>query len=448
MKNNKILKFGLFSNIAIALLFSVNLNAKVPETKEKEKEETKLETLAKFTRVISTVENSYADELTFSEIINKAIAGLMTNLDAHSVFMDAKAYEQTKIQTEGEFGGLGITVGMKDGALTIIAPIEGTPADKAGLKSNDVILRIDGNSTIGITLDEAVSKMRGKPKTPITVTIVRKGEVKPFDVNIIRDIIKVDSVYAKNIEDENILYLRITNFDQKVTKEAAKFINENKDKKGIILDLRNNPGGLLDQAIGLTNLFVDKGVIVSQKGRNEKENLEYKAEQDKKITNLPMAVLINGGSASASEIVSGALQDLKRAILIGEKTFGKGSVQVVLPLDNKEALKMTIARYYLPSGRSIQNSGVEPDLLVYPGKVPAENNDFYIKETDLKQHLETELEKLDDNKSKKSKKMELNEDKNKTSKEDIITKTILYNDIQLKTAVDSIKILNIKKDGK
>lgn len=451
MKKNKFLKLSLFSNIAIGLLFSVNLNAKAPDSNTTEKEKTKLETLAKFTKVISTVEHSYADKLTFSQIIDKAIAGLMANLDAHSVYMDEKAFEQTKIQTEGEFGGLGITVGMKDGALTVIAPIEGTPADKAGLKTNDVILRIDGNSTIGIALDEAVSKMRGKPKTPITVTIFRKGEARPFDVDIIRDIIKVESVYAKDIEDEGILYLRVTNFDQKVTKEASEFIKKSKNKKGIILDLRNNPGGLLDQAIGLTNLFVDSGIIVSQKGRNEEENQEYKADKRKKITDLPMAVLINGGSASASEIVSGALQDLKRAVLIGEKTFGKGSVQVVLPLDEKEALKMTIARYYLPSGRTIQNSGVDPDVVVYPGKVPDKNDDFSIKEVDLKQHLENELEKLDDNDTKVEKKVDNNKtkkDKNEKDKKDkkdqIITKADLYNDIQLKTAVDSIKILNIK----
>ncbi|WP_244079651.1 S41 family peptidase [Campylobacter ureolyticus] len=436
-----------------SVVISTNLNAQTP--KKPEKEETKLESLAKFTRVITTVESSYADELTFSEIINKAISGLMTNLDAHSSFLDEKAFEDTKVQTQGEFGGLGITVGMKDGALTVISPIEGTPADKAGVKSNDVILRIDGNATLGITLEEAVSKMRGKPKTPITITIVRKGEPKPFDIKIIRDIIKVDSVYAKNIEDEDILYLRVTNFDQKVTKESAKFIKEftknNKNAKGIILDLRNNPGGLLDQAIGLTNLFVDKGVIVSQKGRDAKENLEYSAKKDEKITDLPLVVLVNSGSASASEIVSGALQDLKRAVVIGEETFGKGSVQVILPLNEKEALKMTIARYYLPSGRTIQNKGVTPDLEVFYGKVPNDDKAFNIKETDLKQHLENELQKIDDNKTESNKTINLDHNKTDTKekdKEKIITTKDLYDDMQLKTAVDTIKVLNLTKDGK
>lgn len=452
-QRSKILSFGIFSAMVASVVISTNLNAQTP--KKPEKEETKLESLAKFTRVITTVESSYADKLTFSEIINKAISGLMTNLDAHSSFLDEKAFEDTKVQTQGEFGGLGITVGMKDGALTVISPIEGTPADKAGVKSNDVILRIDGNATLGITLEEAVSKMRGKPKTPITITIVRKGEPRPFDINIIRDIIKVDSVYAKNIEDEDILYLRVTNFDQKVTKESAKFIKEfaknNKNAKGIILDLRNNPGGLLDQAIGLTNLFVDKGVIVSQKGRDSKENLEYSAKKDEKITDLPLVVLVNSGSASASEIVSGALQDLKRAVVIGEETFGKGSVQVILPLNEKEALKMTIARYYLPSGRTIQNKGVTPDLEVFYGKVPNDDKAFSIKETDLKQHLENELQKIDDNKTESNKTINLDHNKTNTKekdKEKIITKKDLYDDMQLKTAVDTIKVLNLTKDGK
>ena len=452
-QRSRILSFGIFSAMVASVVISTNLNAQTP--KKPEKEETKLESLAKFTRVITTVESSYADELTFSEIINKAISGLMTNLDAHSSFLDEKAFEDTKVQTQGEFGGLGITVGMKDGALTVISPIEGTPADKAGVKSNDVILRIDGNATLGITLEEAVSKMRGKPKTPITITIVRKGEPKPFDIKIIRDIIKVDSVYAKNIEDEDILYLRVTNFDQKVTKESAKFIKEftkkNKNIKGIILDLRNNPGGLLDQAIGLTNLFVDKGVIVSQKGRDAKENLEYSAKKDEKITDLPLVVLVNSGSASASEIVSGALQDLKRAVVIGEETFGKGSVQVILPLNEKEALKMTIARYYLPSGRTIQNKGVTPDLEVFYGKVPNDDKAFSIKETDLKQHLENELQKIDDNKTESNKTINLDHNKTNTKekdKEKIITKKDLYDDMQLKTAVDTIKVLNLTKDGK
>ncbi|ABS52266.1 S41 family peptidase [Campylobacter hominis] len=397
----------------------------------KDSEKSRLEALAKLTKTMAIVENNYVDELSFSQIVDKAISGLMSNLDAHSSFMDEQAFNDTKIQTEGEFGGLGITVGMKDGALTVIAPIEGTPADKAGLKANDVILRIDNNATFGISIDEAVKKMRGKPKTSINLTIVRKGEMKPFDVKIVRDMIKVESVYAKMIEKDDILYLRVTNFDQHVTNDAKKFIQENAKAKGIILDLRNNPGGLLEQAIGLANLFIGKGTIVSQKGRNKNENISYEADPKKKITNLPLAVLINSGSASASEIVSGALQDTKRGIIIGENSFGKGSVQVILPIEDKEALRLTIAKYYLPSGRTIQAVGVAPDLVVFPGKVPADQNEFSIKEADLKKHLEGELAKIEPVKSDSK-----NDDK-------IITQKQVNDDIQLKTAIDTIKVLNI-----
>ena len=439
MKKEKSIFFTL--GFGLTVLFGVFLTTSFADEKTAKKpdsEKARLEALAKLTKTLSIVENSYVDDLTFSEIIDKTITGLMSNLDAHSSFMDEKAFRDTKVQTDGEFGGLGITIGIKDGALTVISPIEGTPADKKGLKANDVILRIDGNATFGITTDEAVSKMRGKPKTPITLTIVRKGESKPFDVEIVRDIIKVESVYAKMIEDEKILYLRITNFDQHVTADATKFINEHKDAKGIVLDLRNNPGGLLDQAIGVVNLFVDKGVIVSQKGKTKGENKEFNSDPKKKITDLPLVVLVNSGSASASEIVSGSLQDLKRAVVIGEKTFGKGSVQAILPIENKEALRLTIARYYLSSGRTIQAVGVTPDLIVYPGKVPVVDNDgFNIKEADLKKHLEGELAKIEPKK-------EDNKTKEKDNKK-IITKAQINDDIQLKTAIDTVKVLNLKK---
>ncbi len=401
----------------------------------KESTKDKLEAISKLTKTISTIEKYYVDDINFTKIVEKSISGLLSNLDAHSSYLNEKDFKDLEVQTKGEFGGLGISVGMKDGALTIIAPIEGTPADKAKLKSGDIILRIDGNSTIGTTLDEAVNKMRGKEKTPITITILRENSVKPFDVNLTREIIKVESAYAKMVENENILYLRVANFDKNVDKDISKFIKQNKNATGIILDLRNNPGGLLDQAVALTNLFVDEGIIVSQKGKESSENQVFYADKKKKITNLPMVVLVNGGSASASEIVSGSLQDHKRAVIVGENTFGKGSVQVVLPLSKNEAVKLTIARYYLPSGRTIQSVGVKPDLEVFSAKVPIRNNEFSIKEKDLKQHLENELEKIEVKKTKKSK------DKSKN----IISQDIINNDLQLKTAIDTIKILRIKE---
>ncbi len=406
----------------------------------------RLQAIAKFTKVVGTVEKYYVDPLNIEEIIDKAIAGLLSNLDAHSSFLDKTHFKELKIQTEGEFGGLGITVGIRDGALTVIAPIEGTPADKAGLKAGDIILKIDNKSTIDMTLDEAVSLMRGKPGTKITLTIVRKGEPKPLKVEIVRDIIKIDSVYSKHIINEDILYLRVVSFDKKVVSEIKKYIKENeKNTKGIILDLRNNPGGLLDQAVGLVDLFVDKGVIVSQKGRIESENRVYKAKRAGTYKNIPLVVLVNGGSASASEIVSGSLQDHKRAIVVGEKTFGKGSVQVILPIDKEEAIKLTIARYYLPSGRTIQALGVTPDITVHPGELKIHEDEFALKEAELKQHLKNELEKLENKEEKSQNKEEKAKDENKNG---LITEKELNKDAQLKEAADILKALIIIKSDK
>ena len=401
-------------------------------------EQSRFESLSKLTKVIGTVEKYYVDDIKLQEIVDKSLKGLMQELDAHSSYLDKKASKEMNVQTQGEFGGLGITVGMRDGALTVISPIDDTPAFKAGIKPLDIILKIDETSSINMTLDEAVNLMRGKPKTNIVLTIVRKGETKPLEVKIQRDIIKIQSVFAKTIEKEDLLYLRVASFDANVTEDLEKIINENKDKKGFILDLRNNPGGLLSQAIGVVDLFVDKGIIVSQKGRNAEDEEKFEASSSNTRTKLTLVVLVNEGSASASEIVSWSLQDHKRAIVIGEKTFGKGSVQAVLPIDNErtENIKLTIAKYYLPSGRTIQAVGVTPDVIASAGKVTqAEDNAFKIKEADLKKHLEGELEKVSDVK-KEAKTLE-NETKKVINSEDVLE------DNQLNTSIAILKSLII-----
>jgi carboxyl-terminal processing protease len=289
--------------------------------------------------------------------------------------------------------------------------------------------------------------MRGKPKTSLVLTIIRKGEPKPLEIKIVRDIIKIQSVYTKTIEDE-ILYVHVTSFDQKVVEGVQNAMKEHNATKGMILDLRNNPGGLLDQAVGLVDLFVEEGVIVSQKGKLESENLDYSAHKENTDTKTPIVVLVNGGSASASEIVSGALQDFNRTIVVGEKTFGKGSVQVVMPIGADEALKLTVARYYLPSGRTIQAVGVTPDINVPLGTIDLIEDPVLLKESDLKKHLESELSKIDVNATRAANTL-IKVDSNETKVDDtIITESQLYKDLQLKSAVQILKALIITNKGK
>jgi len=441
-KSKKVLALGLISTIITALIIGTNAQAEDGKSSG-DSQKSKLEAYIKFTRILNAIEQQYVDDINTSDLVDKALKGLLSNLDAHSSFMDKKSFKELNVQTSGEFGGLGISVGMRDGVLTVIAPLVGTPADKAGVESGDIILKIDDKATIGMGIDEAVSIMRGKPKTDIVLTIVRKGEPKPLIIKITRDIIKIQSVYAKKI-DNDILYIHVTSFDKKVTKDVKAAIKKYSNRTGIILDLRNNPGGLLDQAVGLTDLFVDDGVIVSQKGRNKIENIEFKAHKKGTYRDIPMVVLVNSGSASASEIVSGALQDMKRAIVVGKKTFGKGSVQVVMPVGDGEALRLTVARYYLPSGRTIQAKGVTPDIIVHPGKVARDNNSsFIIKESELKKHLEDELEKIEMQKDKKSKKEDKKSKKKTKDDKTIITEDQIYNDAQLKSGIDILRALMI-----
>ena len=436
MKYYRFLLAGFGSALIISAVLFSNLFAKGNSN------QSRLDGYSKIRTVISNIENYYVDDISMNEIVNKAISGLLSNLDAHSAYLTPKEYTDLKVQTSGHFDGIGIQISLKNDALTIISPIEGTPGDKAGLKAGDVILKINDQSTLNMTIDDAVNLMRGKKKTSVKLTIIRKGEPKPLVFDIQRDTIEINSTYAKKIEGTDYLYLRVNTFDEKVTKNVESLVKNSK-AKGIILDLRNNPGGLLEQAVGLGNLFIKEGVIVSQKGKIKSNNEEFNANGKAPFSKIPLVVLVNGGSASASEIVAGSLQDHKRAIIVGENTFGKGSVQIVLPLDNSEngdALRLTTARYYLPSGRTIQAVGITPDIVVYPGPVPKDGDDFSIKEADLKKHLQSELEKIDGtaNATQSATKPAPKDSKNKA-----ITAEDIYNDIQLKSAIDALKVLTV-----
>ncbi|AZV46351.1 peptidase S41 [Nautilia sp. PV-1] len=414
--------------LILAALFIVSLFA--------ENQQTRLAAYEKFVKVVNMIEAYYVDDINTTTIINKALKGLLPNLDAHSSYLDKKAYKELKVQTSGEFGGLGVVIGMKNGVLTVISPIDDTPAYKAGIKAGDIILKINNHATIDMTLDEAVNLMRGKPGTKVTLTIVRKGK-KPFEVTITRGIIKIKSVKAKDLQHyPDIEYIRISSFDKNVVPSLKKVLANLKKqgKKGIIIDLRNNPGGLLNQATGTLDLFISHGILVSQKGRVPSENEVYYAHSAGTYKNIPIVVLVNGGTASAAEIVSGGLQDHRRAVIVGEKTFGKGSVQAILPVNKDEALRLTVARYYLPSGRTIQAKGVTPDIIVHPGKVEEENlTEDLIKEANLKAHLKAELNKIDH--------------KKKTKKEDKNIKKI-DGDLQLLTGANILKALIISKGEK
>ncbi len=400
----------------------------------KENQQTRLAAYEKFVKVVNIIEAYYVDEINTTTIINKALKGLLPNLDPHSSYLDKESYKELKVQTTGEFGGLGIVIGIKNGVLTVISPIDDTPAYKAGIKAGDVILMINNKATLDLSLDEDVNLLRGKPGTKVTLTIVRKGQ-KPFKVTIKRAIIKIKSVKVKYIKGyPNIAYIRISSFDKNVVPSLKKILPKLKKEgiKGLIIDLRNNPGGLLSQAVGTLDLFIDKGVLVSQKGRIKSEDQVYYAHSYGTYKNIPIVVLVNGGSASASEIVSGSLQDHKRAIIVGETTFGKGSVQAIIPVNKDEAVRLTIARYYLPSGRTIQARGVTPDIIVHPAIIKPEEEGINIKEVDLKDHLKAVVAKLNHKKTKKiNPKNELNPKK----------------DLQLLTGVNVLKALIIAKEG-
>jgi len=353
-----------------------------------------------FGQIFDRVRSEYVEDITDEELIEKAIDGMLTGLDPHSGYMNEKVWEEMQMDTSGKFGGLGIEITMEEGYIKVISPIEDTPAYEAGVVAGDIIIQIDSTPVFGLTLSEAVDLMRGDKGQPILITISRCG-LEPFELKIIRDIIKIQSVKHEIIND--IGYLRITSFTEQTESGLLKSIEEIKkilnDKQvGFILDLRSNPGGLLSQSIKVSDIFLERGEIVSTRGRKKEDIKRYRAKKGDIINGLPLVIIINGGSASASEIVAGALQDHKRAIIIGTTSFGKGSVQTIIPFKKSNSensitgIRLTTARYYTPSGESIQGKGIKPDIIIKQGTF--KSNEFKrLSEADLKDSLESEGEK-------------------------------------------------------
>ena len=405
----------------------------ITETHAASKNKDTYEYLDLFGQIFDRVRSKYVDEVTDEELIEKAIDGMLTGLDPHSGYMDEEVWKEMQMDTQGKFGGLGIEITMEEGFVKIISPIEDTPAYKAGVLAGDLITRIDDTPVFGLTLSEAVDLMRGNKGDPITITISREGK-EPFEINIIRDIIKIQSVKYEIIN--NVGYLRITSFTEQTESGLIKSIKAikkelNKKQLGFILDVRSNPGGLLTQSVKVSDIFLDRGEIVSTRGRNKNNIIRYRAKKGDLIDGQPLVVLINGGSASASEIVAGALQDHRRAVIVGTKSFGKGSVQTIIPFKKSNSdntttgIRLTTARYYTPSGESIQSKGIEPDIIIEQGVFESKEFDR-LSEADLKDSLDNENKKNDNIKENKT------ENQNRLDK-----------DYQLARAIDLIHGINI-----
>ncbi len=427
---NKVISFFLFC-IIIALSVTGSTASKNKET---------YEYLDLFGQIFDRVRSQYVDNVTDEELIEKAIDGMLTGLDPHSGYMDEEVWEEMQMDTQGKFGGLGIEITMEEGFVKVISPIEDTPAYKAGVLAGDFIIQIDDAPVFGLTLSEAVELMRGEKGDPITITISREG-VEPFEVNIIRDIIKIQSVKYEIFD--NVGYLRITSFTEQTESGLIKYIKKIKEELdnkqiGFVLDLRSNPGGLLKQSVKVSDIFLEQGEIVSTRGRNKEDILRYRAKKGDRINGQPLIVLINGGSASASEIVAGALQDHKRAIIVGTKSFGKGSVQTIIPFkksgNNKSTtgIRLTTARYYTPSGESIQGKGIMPDIIIEQGTFESKEFKRY-SEADLKDSLDNE-----DNENKN--------EENSDTDEETEEKNRLDTDYQLARAVDLIQGIGIYQE--
>lgn len=427
MRKNKLLFISLFAGFLLSV-------ADVNAAKKKEDEATTYELLNLFGEVMERAKLSYVEEITDKKLIESAINGMLTSLDPHSSYLDAESFNYMNEQTKGKFGGLGIEVTMDNGLVKVVSPIDDTPAAKAGIKAGDYITHIDGETVVGMSLNEAVSKLRGKIGTKVKLAI-RRINSKPIDLTIKRQEIKIQSVKS-DIKEDAISYIRISSFtediDKAIIEAVTKAQKQLKNKfLGIVIDVRNNPGGLLDQAVEVSDLFLEKGEIVSTRSRNESDTVKFMATEGDIAKGVPIVVLINEGSASASEILAGALQDHHRAIILGERSFGKGSVQTVIPLRDGlrdfGAMRITTARYYTPSGRSIQAKGIEPDIEVKPAKVEElESYALNLSEAELNNALKNDSEDTNNVKDKKQKKKEDLEDYQLVRALDLVKALALY----------------------
>jgi carboxyl-terminal processing protease len=412
-KNSVILLLGVLLGVLLSIGSSVIADRKIDISpdfsqldKQPEPASLPYQELRAFTEVFGRIKRDYVEPVSDKKLLEDAIRGMLSGLDPHSSYLDMEQYKDLREGTTGQFGGLGIEVTMEDGFVKVVSPIDDTPAQEAGMQAGDIIVRLDKKPVKGMTLGDAVKIMRGAPGTDILLIVLREGEEAPLKVTITRDIIKVKSVKSKMLE-EDFGYVRISSFQsptgEGLTKALADLKKENKGKlKGLVLDLRNNPGGVLNAAVEVSDAFLEKGLIVYTEGRIKNSEMRFNAAPGDLIKGAPIVVLINAGSASASEIVAGALQDHKRAIIMGEKSFGKGSVQTILPTGKNAAVKLTTARYYTPSGRSIQAKGIEPDITLARVKLESLKASKFkpIKEADLSHHLDKN-NKDDKNKDKK-----------------------------------------------
>ena len=407
-----------------------------------------LDELRAFSQVYSEIKKKYVEDVDGKELLNNAIQGMVSKLDPHSAYLLPEAHDQLQVSTKGEFGGLGIEVGMEDGFVKVISPIDDTPAERAGMKAGDLIIRIDGTAVQGMTLSEAVKKMRGKVGTKIELTVVRKGEDQALTVNIIRDVIRIRSVKSKMLE-EGFGYIRISQFQintgesmQALIDELIDEENDGEPLKGLVLDLRNNPGGVLSAAVSVSDAFLTDGLVVYTDGREEDASVKFEADADDILDGAPIVVLVNNGSASASEIVSGALQDHKRAVIMGSRTFGKGSVQTIMPMRGGAALKMTTALYYTPSGRSIQAEGIVPDIILTDLKIEKKESKkkHRVSEKDLSGHLSNGKKKGEDVKPSKDNSDEAKEGEEKSEEEE---ENLAEKDFMLFEALNMLKGLHL-----